>query len=681
MPSGRAQGRRHTLAEADPDHPFGPSKSSRRLCLLRLHDERIFRLLRDLPPPLNSLALHHNTFVGPAPPLVDLEPSIRSPAAALLPWLFWETFGDLDDETFLTIAEAAGCHLLASIVLDHLIDSQAADPASSALLYKGLIDRGVSLLTELFHSESGFWQHFHRLAREHLVGLATELAGRADPRQLSHEVAVRMAQAKVSPGILTLAAMTEAAGARGWLESIEKSIRHVGVASQLIDDARDWRTDAEARHITYFLTCLAPTEAWASATWPSTDELESRIQTEWLDTDHYRKAIVEIDRAIEQVHDIYCPRWTNYVHEKRIQTDRLLKATLAGHLIRQLNGDAGTAAGDVAPSSSVRSTPQSESKTTRPHALHEACQLALEAILAAQRFDGSWIDFDLPAVGASDTWVTAHVGLQLATMPQAWSDFVGTQRLEAATSYLRSKWRHGWGYNDLAPVDADSTSHALLFFHATRSEPPGSTIKALQAFQQPDGGFATYLRSGGEPIPESWCRSHPDVTPVAIEALSAHSRDRQHLDLIRQALRRFEEDRKGIDQWPVFWWNLNWYTTSAWSRTLQVLGQSCPQPLWPENMGLSLDCDSDLDAALLLELAVYAGRTGEARQMVERLLANQLDNGFWPPRPVLRQPKAGVERPWEVEDFGESYADVFGVYSAATILNRLARYEGIRQAD
>lgn len=631
---------------------------------------------------MRSLARVEGTFAGPPPPLPSYARLARSPSAALSPWLFWETFEALDDETFLKIAEAGACHLLASIVLDHHIDGQVTDPAASALLQKALFDRGVTVFAQLFPPDSGFWPDFQRLVAEHLAGLSLELAGRAEPRSLTGDAAIQIAEAKVCPGILTVAALVEAAGQRSLLEPIERSIRSVGVSSQTIDDAHDWRTDVEARRFTTFLAELAPLDNWTQSEWPTLEDLEVAAEREWPETVHYRAAIARMESAIEAVYEIDCPRWTAYVHAMRCRADRLLKATLASYLVRRLEV---SAAEPDAPGSCVSPAQATAGSARRVRAqtreLHEACQLALEAVLAAQRSDGSWIDFDLPGAGPSDAWVTAHVGLQLATMRREWAAAAIGRPLEAAVAFLRSKWRHGWGYSDLAPLDADSTAHALLFFHAVQSDPPRSTITALLRFQRPDGGFATYLQDSGGTLPENWCRSHPGVTPVAIQALSAYGQDLHLSDSVLRVLRRFDRDRDANHPWPAFWWNLKWYTAAAWCRAIESLGGTPTELHWPEDLSSSLDGNHDLDAALLLEVAIYLGRLELASEVADRLTVRQLESGLWPPQPALRQPPRGVDRPWEVHDPRDAHADVFGVYSSATILNRLAKFDALRQVS
>ena len=329
--------------------PANPAQADRRLRLLSTHDETIQRVLGSLPPPLGTLALAHKTYFGADVELPVGNLILRSPPAIATAWLYSETFDELDDGTFLAVAEAGACIQLASVVLDHLVDGQLPDPGGSSLLYKALTDHGVTTFLKIFRAGSAFWSHYERLTRRHLDGLAAELDGRSDPRRFSYEALEVMARGKACPVVLTVAALCEASGRTELLEPIARSMELVGVASQLVDDTTDWQKDAETRHLTYFLSCLGPDEAWSPDSWPSVDTLARRLESDPLDTHHLRRAVSLLDQALELVHDISCPQWGAYIHSKRLGADRLLAMALIRALSRSLSpGNGGSARLDEA---------------------------------------------------------------------------------------------------------------------------------------------------------------------------------------------------------------------------------------------------------------------------------------------------------------------------------------------
>jgi squalene-hopene/tetraprenyl-beta-curcumene cyclase len=143
--------------------------------------------------------------------------------------------------------------------------------------------------------------------------------------------------------------------------------------------------------------------------------------------------------------------------------------------------------------------------------------------LAHQRADGG-----IPFVTDTDTWcaVTAGVALDAADAP-----YEVRRRLGDHLS-VRQRVDGGWSYTDAAALaDVDDTSVAIEFLHSTDPlryrRTIDSGLRALWAYQGPDGGFPTYLTGA----PSEAC-----MTAAAVNALSV--RASRHVERIAAA-RRF----------------------------------------------------------------------------------------------------------------------------------------------
>jgi hypothetical protein len=380
---------------------------------------------------------------------------------------------------------------------------------------------------------------------------------------------------------------------------------------------------------------------------------------------------------------LVCPGWTDYVFEERRKAQVLWDRATAKHLLRSFDSLLTESTQETAPREGT--FPPTDSQL--PKAQTSPVLRTLEALLAAQRYDGAWVDYDIPGLGESDTWVTAHIGLKLATLPEGLKSKRLLRALESAASFLEGKWRHGWGYNDNAPVDADTTAHTLLFLEEVGVKPPPSTISALLGFQRPNGGFATYDRFRDPSMPESWCIPHPDVTPLVLRALLPFQDDCAVAEAVKKATQRMEADRTPDETWPAFWWILCWYTTAAWMETWHKLRSYHPtlKDFPSLNLGQTQNsfygCTSNLDKALLLECALYAGDLTLADQIGSRLVKAQLPNGLWPVELALCQTIAGVFQPWEMEKRETLYPEEVGIYSSVSILRALAHWEESGDGD
>ena len=118
-----------------------PPADSRQSDLFEKLNSRYFDFARQLPQPLKRLGTLKSTFLG-SPHEGIFEGVLElNPVLAGTPWLFWETFSSLEDEQYLQIAEAGTMFVLASIVLDHLVDGQAERQEQVALFHQALLPR------------------------------------------------------------------------------------------------------------------------------------------------------------------------------------------------------------------------------------------------------------------------------------------------------------------------------------------------------------------------------------------------------------------------------------------------------------------------------------------------------------------------------------------------------------
>ncbi|MGE5222257.1 MAG: hypothetical protein ACM3PY_07460 [Omnitrophica WOR_2 bacterium] len=312
-------------------------RGSRALQLFN-HLEQDFQLfLEQLPPGLRELAYQQNTYHGDDSARRFTRLKHLNPVLVGTPWLFWDTFQSLDDELILCTAEAGAYFVLASVLLDHLLDSQTRAPGLLAMYHQALYSRGLSGYRRLFPAQSPFWDPFDRLANEHLAGLSAEHAAQSRPEEFNFETLKVIAHGKVAPIVATLLALSAASGQMDLFPAMEASLKHISVASQLLDDIGDWQPDLRDRHLTYFLTLLDSPESWTQAEWPAVEKLQAVLDAGWIDVDGFKAVMQDLDRAIEAVRGMNCPAWVAYVDGYRKITDGHLERSIRRHLQRTFN--------------------------------------------------------------------------------------------------------------------------------------------------------------------------------------------------------------------------------------------------------------------------------------------------------------------------------------------------------
>ncbi|UCF62017.1 MAG: hypothetical protein JSV37_04835 [Anaerolineaceae bacterium] len=299
-------------------------------------DDLYFQFATQLPSPLDSLAQLNSTYEGdkeerPFESLRGLNPVLVG-----TPWLFWDTFEGLSDQIFLLIAEAGMYYVLASIVMDHILDGQAKPIEAMALFHQVLYERGVTKYRMTFSSSSSFWGHFERLASDHLAGLSEEFVLQSEPQLIDRAALIKMAHGKVSPIVTTIVGLAEALDRTALIDPIETSLKHIAIASQLLDDIGDWKHDLQVGHMTYYLSCLAHNNSLLLTDPSSLEECQRKIDDEWLDVGQMGEVIEWLERSLEAVREVGCSIWIDYVNGYKTLANEHVKGFTARHIKRIL---------------------------------------------------------------------------------------------------------------------------------------------------------------------------------------------------------------------------------------------------------------------------------------------------------------------------------------------------------
>lgn len=82
-----------------------------------------------------------------------------NPGLTCTPWMFWTITRGVDRHHFIELALGGGLVILASILLDHLVDHQVKRVGEIALLQSELQGRGLKLIRGAIKPEAGVGAH------------------------------------------------------------------------------------------------------------------------------------------------------------------------------------------------------------------------------------------------------------------------------------------------------------------------------------------------------------------------------------------------------------------------------------------------------------------------------------------------------------------------------------------
>jgi squalene cyclase len=283
---------------------------------------------------------------------------------------------------------------------------------------------------------------------------------------------------------------------------------------------------------------------------------------------------------------------------------------------------------------------------------------------------GQWSEWELPP-GISTTWTTAYIGCALRLLPSRISTNARTVLHRAADWLLSNESPEGgWGYNRNVGIDADSTACAILFLDSEGFTVCEETYETLLSFQRPDGGFSTYKDL--EPF-GSWCRSHVEVTSLAVLALL--TKYPRHSEVIERGISHVIQQQRQGGGWNSFWWRSWLYATAASLAVFEKTDVEIDTRELRQALVLTVP-ENPFECALWLACTAAVSHnlaTEDAWFWIERLLSQQQPDGSWKSEPILRVTNRDCFEPWKSEDSGRLYSDPARLFTSSTVVAALCR--------
>lgn len=334
------------------------------------------------------------------------------------------------------------------------------------------------------------------------------------------------------------------------------------------------------------------------------------------------------------------------------------------------------------------------------NSLDRAISRARLFLLQSQGKDGLWRDFSLEP-GESDEWVSGYVGSTLCETNDA--DAVSSAR--EAWNVLG--WRvltgkKGWGYNQKAIADADSTVWCLNLGSLLGEGEKIIGLIAKEIVQQhltPKGGISTYsgrdfsnrsLPAGTLHFHAGWLQAHTCVTAAAARLPWFE----------KPAVAYLLEQQQETGNWNGYWWYDDEYATglaveaialSPGRNNVNILDKALNWELSRLHSDSFVsnrffENGSPFATALGSRILLLAGKSIAIEQKLEKvihwLLHQQLEDGSWKSSAIMRVPAPSITDPgkypeWELGKklpWGELFCDQNRLFTTTTVLKTLLLY-------
>ena len=294
--------------------------------------------------------------------------------------------------------------------------------------------------------------------------------------------------------------------------------------------------------------------------------------------------------------------------------------------------------------------------------LSGALEDGIRYLLAQQKEEGNWIDYQLP-VGSSDQWVTAYAAHALAVYGNKKSN---NEALSAATK--AAKWlltdrsyTAGWGYHGLTGADSDSTAMTIALLDELGMDVDEKDRAFLTDHWKENEGIATYHEPG------AWAVGHWDVTPWGFHGMTPGDQIMHQNQFIAAMNKNFTAD--GF--WRTYWWKNPYYSTFITLEVLEKLGIPEPDIAYQEDPS-SIQIDNPFDLACYIGIECIRDPNDFRISGHLRALLNwQSRNGMWYGSENLRVTDNFCYEPWD-KPSGKYYQDINSIITTATVTRVLS---------
>jgi len=502
------------------------------------------------------------------------------------PYLFAGAFPAVESGQLGQLSLSAWLFASAVFAVDHSLDDDETEPAGSPIdLLAGQFEAYRSL-ARLFPGDSPFWDVLRaRLAdyAEVASGQHAYVTGRRPLTDFPYETAEHWAAAKAALATVTVAALGELAADPGPVAALTRSIRAYSVATQFLDDIRDWRQDLAGNRPSYPLAeamSAAGLDSGRKGAWTA-EEVERVGRALYFNGAAARTvklAAEQIDLAKEAAEGLGVDGWLGHLAQ--------VAAAVRG-IAAQLP-DEGSAAqrGKAASGLSIR-IPVDRARVWQPLAVRSLRWLLGQWRLGFPDATHVMVFPGLPEPGphVGDVFSRAVIANVLADADRVLASGQLAPVLAVEADHLLARRRTGepglWSYFPELPelaCDADDLAEALRVLVRTgRTAEPAvgqadglgraldaAVELALEQCARPDGSFSTWLVPPDARTPwalrqreaaeQLWGeRSDPEVVANLLHAVGDY-RPERHRDALDRGLDYLldTQDTEG-------WWSSGWY--------------------------------------------------------------------------------------------------------------------------
>ena len=590
----------------------------------------------------------------------------------LVPFLIG-AYSDVDKIKAQKLGICALDYFHSLLAIDSFIDGEVNVVKQPQRLFEAVEQNATAIknLAFLIPEKNIFWQQFDEVKRHYAKTVFYEKQLSIECSDIDEALFEKLAFGKSAVCCGIVYGLQALCSEPAPVETLNDIIKDIHIAFQYSDDISDFKTDTQSKQWTYprFLV----KQYIHHNDWPQGDEnvahkclflsgiADNLVQKAVF---HYQKASIASDALglVELSHFL-----------KKEQEAVLFYANEIRLLIEKTQIKA----------------QKSQAVVLENQDISKAIERANSYLITNAR-NGYWEDF-MTSAGHGKGWISGFVGLMLAEHQ------ANLPILQTVISNISASG----SYNESILQDADSSTFLIGFHEALDSNTTQDLRHSWLAFQQANGGWATYIDEQTlrqtldleESIAvDGWLQTHPCVSAAAAYVLRSIPEMKENYDRTCAYL----EKRILAQSLISYWWTSDVYTQSfsllaiANTHRKKICNKLINNIIdFQHEGGYWVNPNSNLPNAFYTALALKAmlcfepeNQRIEIEAAANWLRTNQMTDGSWQTDRILRIPATDVINPatvsqWRQSSFGVNALsdDHNRVFTTSMVVNALNSYQ------
>ncbi len=251
---------------------------------------------------------------------------IKDSIYLVYPFYFATYFEGIEERKLFDLALCGNLYFSYLLMLDAFIDNEA-DGASLIALH-AIHEKAIIKLTELFNTDSLFWNYFKLYSNSYFLGIEKEINLLKNKKMYSYSLFKEITKAQCSFAKCSTSGLLVMSKIISDDDPFIKTQDEFHIGLQILDDIKDWKADYKNNKSSWLLSVILSDKSFYDKLDKTNDKVNTigkYIYLTDLGTNQIKKAILHFKKAKKLCASYNIPAWVNLIEKHILKCEVLIQ--------------------------------------------------------------------------------------------------------------------------------------------------------------------------------------------------------------------------------------------------------------------------------------------------------------------------------------------------------------------